>query len=124
MDDIRGIAFEIIRDPSECEEIIKIYHKEGGCLNDTTMAIAVGRYNGEIVALQGLDFIPHGGPLWIHPDFRGQGIYRPLNAMFETLFNKIRGSGYFMFPSNNKSKSICKKLGLTKMDWEVWKREF
>lgn len=80
--------------------------------------------NRTIVGMLGFELVPHAGPLIVLEPWRGHGISQLLYAAIENELNKNKGTGYYTFPSNDASKHIAEKIGLIKLPWEVWKREF
>lgn len=85
---------------------------------------AVAMDEGKVVALQCIGLIPHGGPLWVDEKYRGQALWKPVNQLLEMVLSKIPGSGYYMLPSNRRAERVCEKLGLKKLPWSIFRREF
>ena len=77
-----------------------------------------------IVGFCGFELIPHVGPIEILPEFQKQGLGTSLYKLIESQLDKTPNTGYYTFPSNDASKALVKKLGLEKLPWEVWKREY
>jgi ribosomal protein S18 acetylase RimI-like enzyme len=77
-----------------------------------------------IVGMLGFELIPHAGPLWVKPEFRRNGLAVALYQMIESQLSQNHGTGYYTFMSNDASKALAQKLGLEKLPWEVWKREY
>ena len=77
-----------------------------------------------IVGMLGFELILHVGPLWVKPEFRRNGLAVALYQMIESQLSQNHGTGYYTFPGNEASIGVVKKLGLEKLPWEVWKREY
>lgn len=77
-----------------------------------------------IVGMLGFELFPHVGPLWVKPEFRRNGLATAMYDMIESQLDKKPGTGYYTFMSNEASVGVAKKLGLVKLPWEVWKREY
>jgi hypothetical protein len=77
-----------------------------------------------IVGFLGFDFVPHAGPIEILEPYRHQGLGFQLYQTIEAALSKQPHTGYYTFPSTDGSKALAKKLGLVKLDWEIWKREY
>lgn len=77
-----------------------------------------------IVGYCGFELVPHCGPIEILPEYQHKGLGVKLYETIEAELDKKPGTGYYTFPSNDAAKALMKKMGLTKLDWEVWKREY
>lgn len=111
------------------EELHKLrpFFKRNGSQSDPRnfLSAAVAQLSDEtIVGMLGFELIPHLGPLEVIEPYRGNGIAVQLYRTIEDQFTKVPGSGYYTFPSNDASRRVSEKLGLIKLDWEVWKREY
>lgn len=107
----------------------KIFEDNGGRLPDpgewSKNIIVTQTESGEIIAMAVYELVPHLGPIWVKEDLRRRGLCSRLIKYIEEAFTSgKKHTGYYMFPSTDISKALAKKLGLQKMDWEVWKREY
>ena len=110
----------------ELHRLKKFYKKAGG-RNPTKelFTAAVAQLSDDtIVGFCGFELVPHCGPIEIIPEYQHRGIGVELYKTIEEQLDKTPGTGYYTFPSNDAAKALVRKLGLTKMDWEVWKREY
>lgn len=106
---------------------LKKFYKEFDCpsnLKNLFTASVVQTIDERIVGMLGFELVPHAGPLYIDPNYRGQGLAIQLYKTIESNISKEPGTGYYTFPSNEISIKIAQKLGLEKLPCEVWKREF
>lgn len=78
---------------------------------------------GDIIGHLYLELVPHAGKLWVAEEWRHQGVATKLFEFLDSNLVHESGSGYYVFPSNEGSKSVCRRLGLEPLG-EVWKREF
>lgn len=112
----------------ELRRIRPIFRSNGSNADPTKqlLAAAIAELSDEtIVGMLGFELIPHCGPLIVNENYRGQGLASKLYGVIEDQFTKVKGSGYYTFPSNDASRRVAEKLGLEKLkDWEVWKREY
>jgi len=111
------------------EELYKlktIFKQQGASIDPRTMlSAAVAELPDEtIVGFLGLDLVPHAGPLFVEEKYRGHGLSYEFYNMIDKLMNKDKGTGFYTFPSTDASKHIVSKLGLEKMNWEIWKKEY
>jgi len=113
-------------DRTELHKLRKFYKLEGSLRDPKGLfTAAVAELPDEtIVGMLGFELIPHLGPLYVMPNYRNNGIAVQLYQAIEVELDKKPGTGYYTFPSNEASKRVMEKLGLTKLPWEVWKREF
>lgn len=104
----------------------KFYRMNDSKMNpeDLYSASVIETSDEKIVGMLGLELIPHAGPLYVLPEFRGHGLAVQLYRTIEANLTKKPRTGYYTFPSNDISKHIAQKLGLEKLPCEVWKREF
>lgn len=106
---------------------LKSFYKKVPGRNPTKelFTAAIAQLSDEtIVGYCGFELVPHCGPIEIIESYRGQGLGIKLYEAIEAELDKKPGTGYYTFPSNDAAKALVRKLGLTKMDWEVWKREY
>lgn len=73
------------------------------------------------------------GTLWwlqsvyVHPDYRKQGVFRKLYQHIESLARKepdVRGIRLYVEEKNRNGQSVYSKLGLTPAGYHVYEREF
>lgn len=111
----------------ELQKLRSFYKSVGSTIDprQQLLTAAVAQLPDEtIVGFCGFELIPHVGPVQIIEPFRGQGLAVQLYELIEAQLDKKPHTGYYTFPSNDASKRVASKLGLTKLDWEIWKREY
>jgi RimJ/RimL family protein N-acetyltransferase len=112
------------------EELYKLkrfYREEGSKINpsQSLFTAAVAELEDEtIVGMLGFELVPHVGPLFVRESYRGQGLAGRLYGIVEDQLDKRPGTGYYTFPSNDASRRVAEKLGLEKLNWDIWKREY
>lgn len=92
--------------------------------NQLLTAAVVELPDETIVGMLGFELIPHVGPIEILDPYKRMGLGTKLYQLIESQLGKNPHTGYYTFPSTDASKELVKKLGLIKMPWEVWKREY
>jgi hypothetical protein len=90
---------------------------EYGCNPPDNGKILVDERDGKIVALQCLHQVLHAGPVWIAPEFRGQGLWPEMQKKLESDMEP--GTFFYQF-GTEKNESRLRELGLTPMGWNVW----
>jgi GNAT superfamily N-acetyltransferase len=111
------------------EELYKLkrFYKEEGSKADprSLLTAAVAKLEDEtIVGMLGFELVPHVGPLYVTAPFRGQGLAGRMYELIEEQLNKQPGTGYYTFPSTDASRRVAEKLGLEKLNWDIYKREY
>lgn len=104
----------------------RLWREQGSMLdpeNLLTAAVAISE-DEKIVSACGFELVPHLGPIYVNENLRRQGVASKLINLIEDQLSKKPHTGYYTFPSNNASQSLMSKLGLVKLPWEVWKREY
>lgn len=110
----------------ELARLKPIFEKQGSSYDPKNLLLSAVTElpNGEIIGCIGLEIINHVGAVFVEESFRNQGIATDLYKFLELNLPHVKGTGYYTFPSTDISKKIALKLGLTKLDWEVWRREY
>jgi hypothetical protein len=90
---------------------------EYGCVPPVAGKILVHEEDGKIVGLQCLHQVWHAGPVWIAPEFRGQGKWQEMQAKLES---DMEPGMYFYQFGTPKNEARLKELGLTPLGWTVW----
>lgn len=110
----------------EWEKIRGVFEQEGGKLPNPHFSTAiVAEDEGEIVGFWCLELVPHAGPLYVSPIYRGKGLHKELMAEMEKkLMNHQRGTGFYVFSDTERTDHICEQAGMKEMGWKVWKREY
>lgn len=103
-------------DPTEVPKVEGVF-RELDCEPPKNGRIWVGEENGEIVSLQCLHYVPHMGPVWIRPDYRGKGLWAKMQGALEKILPK--GFGFYQF-GTAKNISQLRRLGMTPLGWLVW----
>ena len=112
-------------DPAEWGKLEPIYQSQGDTLPSAEQnRVIVAESGGGIVGMCGVNLVAHIGPLWVAPEFRGNGMGQAMTQAAEDLIKQLGGKGYLMFPSNRASSRVAEKMGLEQMSWKVFRREF
>lgn len=106
--------------PAEFESF-RLKFPELAKINDLEHRVAVLQDKDEIVAYAILQMIPHVGAIFTVANRRNQGL---MSRLLQFISRRANPVGFFMFPSNDVAKKTCMSAGLTRKDWEVWKKEF
>ena len=86
--------------------------------------IAVLEIGDEIISFAQVSYILHVGPIYTKPEFRRRGFLTKVINFLESHLKQNCAGGYYMFPSNEESISLVKKLGLCPFKLPVWERRF
>lgn len=110
----------------ELFKLKKLWKEQGSSLDpENLLTAAVAETEDErIIGVCGFELVPHLGPIYIQDGHRNQGIGSLLIGEIEKNLSQKPHTGYYTFPSNDASINLMKKLGLEKLPWEVWKREY
>jgi len=109
------------------EQLSAIFTAENGQLPEgpTFTAIVAEDPEGKIVGFWGLELMAHAGPLWIHPDYRGTGIWRKLHAALNLIFRgSPKNHGYYVFSKSPKTDHMFRALGLEETGMKVFRKAF
>ncbi len=99
------------------------YAAQGGPLGHEAQNEAiVADAGGEIVGMWALNLVPHAGPLWVAPEWRGRGIAQAMGAALDPVAQGLGMPGYFAFPSNMGAVHVMEKLNMEALPWKVYKR--
>src|ERR1700677_3281503 len=92
----------------EWERLREPYRLNGGELpsQDCSTSI-VAEKDSRIVGFWGLNYILHAGPIWVAPEFRGQGVSDSMAEVLDELLRAQGAKGYLMFPSNPRSEAVA-----------------
>lgn len=90
---------------------------EYGCRAPDNGKIIVDVEDGKIIGMQCLHQVWHAGPVWIAPEFRGQGRWLPMQEKLEADMPK--DFYYYQF-GTEKNQARLAELGLTPLGWTVW----
>ena len=111
--------------PHEWEMLEPVFQTEGGTMPDPQHSTAAVAFDSQGVAgFWTLQRMLQAGPIWIRPDRRGTGLWRPLHALIDGLFLPAKGTGYYTFSGEPKVDTMLTQLGYNQLPWKVWKREF
>jgi GNAT superfamily N-acetyltransferase len=111
--------------PEEWSNLADIYRAQADELPQAEQNTAiVAEVDGRIVGMWGLNLIAHAGPLWVDPEWRGQGVPDRMGHALDELVKRLGGKGYLTFPSHRGAEEAMIRLGLTPTTWKVFKREF
>ncbi len=109
----------------EWERLGPIYAAQGGPLGHSEQNEAIiAEMGAEIVGMWALNLVPHAGPLWVAPGWRGHGIAQNMGKVLDNIAQGLGVEGYFSFPSNPDSVRVMERLGMTFLPWKVYKRGF
>lgn len=84
----------------------------------------VAEFEGEIIGMFNINLIVHAGALRVNPEWRGRGISDAMGAKVEDLIKQQGGKGYLMFPSNERSEAVARRMGLKETSMRVYERSF
>lgn len=111
--------------PEEWQKLEPVFRAQGGRLPvpaQSTAAVAMDR-DGNIVGFWALQRCWHAGPLWIHPDYRGTGLWRRLHARIVAMFAPKEGNGFYSFSGEPKVEHMFRELGYRDLGYKLWARE-
>lgn len=117
------LVHQILRE--QWHRLKPVYEEQGDSLPAAEQNTAVvAEDGGSIIAMCGVNLIAHLGPLWVASQWRGRGISDKVAAGADQLIRELGAKGYLMFPSNKGAAAVAQRLGLERMTWEVYRREF
>lgn len=107
-------------------EIDKIYAAEGIVppTQQFKSGVVATTEAGRIVGYWGFTLLPHAGPLWIHPEYRGMGMWRKLNSALDKELNGGPGTGYYCLTDSPKTEHIFEEVGMKPSGYKVYRKTF
>jgi hypothetical protein len=111
--------------PAEWDMLRPVFEAEGGHMPEPDKATAAVAIDGQgLAGFWTLQRMLQAGPIWIRPDRRRTGLWRPLHARIDQLFEPAPGTGYYTFSGEPKVDTMLAQLNYCELPWKVWKREF
>ena len=110
--------------PQEWKDLAPIFSSEGGRLPDPATSTAAVAYDEHgLAGFWTLQQCWHAGPLWVRPDLRGTGLWRKLHGVFDAIFQRHVGTGYYSFSGEAKVEHMFRELGYKDLGYKVWAKE-
>lgn len=90
---------------------------EFGCVPPNNGKLLINEEQGKLIGLQCFHQVWHAGPVWVHPEHRGQGKWQEMQKKLEA---DMKPGTYFYQFGTAENEQRLKELGLTSLGWTVW----
>lgn len=89
-------------------------------LNDQTCQVRAAFDDGVLVGFVVLQQFPVLGPLWVHPDYRGNGLPGRLASDMREFLKTIQVRGLLVVADSVFTEILCQHFGMKKVESPVY----
>lgn len=116
-----GIEYRWI-DGAEAVEWLNpvLEHRGWVLLNESTARAMCAFKDGRIIGFVVLQMFPHAEPLYVDPQFRGQGIAEELSERICSFMREVRARGWMVIADSPFAEKLCEAQGMKRVEKPVY----